>query len=351
MEAYLGNGTTNAAGNISVFASSTEKIDSISAALVQASQNGTGFDGSGSVTILTPVVMAFISGTASTPQSIFLNAADTTNLVSLAGAGADNVTGFGLSGAVMDITGRVVYAKVGANAVVNAGGNGSGILDPGGSNFGGTGLSMHAATLDTILSYSQGIADGGDVAVVVSGIFNNMTSDTEAFIDQGAKVNTQNAGAAAGQLVQALATHTTNILSLAGAYSGARTVGVGAAGDVENINRIIKAYAGQGAVVDALGNVTFDATAALGINSTAEGGAGLANVTVAGSASVLLPSTTVNADITGAGHGRGQRRLVGQWRDYCHNQRRRGSDRRHLRLRHLEFDGQDQRRHRSICRP
>ena len=135
VEAYLGNGTTNAAGNISVFASSAEKIDSISAALVQASQSGFGFDGSGSVMVLTPVVMAFISGTASTPQSIFLNAADTTNLVSLAGAGAGNVSGFGLSGAVCDITGRVVYAKVGANAVVNAGGNGSGILDPGGSNF------------------------------------------------------------------------------------------------------------------------------------------------------------------------------------------------------------------------
>ena len=138
------------------------------------------------------------------------------------------------------------------------------------------------------------------MAVVVSGIFNNMTSDTEAFIDQGAKVNTQNAGAAAGQLVQAFATHTTNILSLAGAYAGAKTVGVGAAGDVENISRIVKAYAGQGALVDALGNVVFDATATLGINSTAEGGAGLANVTVAASASVLLPSTTVNADITGA---------------------------------------------------
>ncbi len=300
VEAYLGNGTTDASGNISVFSSSAEKIDSISASLVQAAQSGTGVDGSGSVTILSPVVMAFISGTASTPQSIYLNAADTTNLISLAGAGANGGTGVGLSGAVCDITDREVYAKVGANAVVNAGGNGSGILDPGGSNFGGAGLSLHAATFDTILSYSQGIADAGDVAVIVSGIFNNMSSDTEAFIDQGAKVNTQNAGAAAGQLVQALATHTTNILSLAGAYAGAKTVGVGAAGDVENISRIVKAYVGQGATVDALGNVLFDATAALGINSTAEGGAGLANVSIAASASVLLPSTTVNADITGA---------------------------------------------------
>ena len=200
----------------SAFSPRAEKIDSISASVVQAAQSGTGVDGTGSVTISIPVVMAFISGTASSRKASS-STLRTRRTWCPAGAGANGGIGVGLSVHVCDISGREVYAKVAANAVVNAGGNGSGILDPGGSNFGGAGLSLHAATFDTILSYSQGIADAGDVAVVVSGIFNNMTSDTEAFIDQGAKVNTQNAGAASGQLVQALATHTTNILSLAGA--------------------------------------------------------------------------------------------------------------------------------------
>jgi len=290
VNASIGTGNVNAGGNISVFASAAETIDSISASLAQDLQAGSGGAGAVSSVSLDPDVQSFANGMVTTPDNLFLNAANTANLVVSAGAAAGgNTAGVGISAANSNIN-RTVKAFVGAGANVHTGGGGTPINDPGGSSFGGNGLSIHAATTDNILSFAAGVADASQVAVEASAVVNTMSSDTEAYIGTGAIVTS-------AQLVEAKAEQATTILSVAGSYASAPEVGVGAAGDVETLNRTIKAYIASSANVNAQGNVTLTANSQDQLDSIVGGTAGGGQLTIAGSASALSPTTTTLAYI------------------------------------------------------
>jgi len=260
VRADVGSGANiTASGDVRVFAASAEDIDSVSASLAQANQDGVGAAGSLSLVNVTPVTQAFVGAgaTLTTPNTVLLNAVDNTKLGVLAGAAAGgDLAGVGLSASRANVN-RTVQAYVGNGATVSAQGNGNGLLTPELDGFGGTGLFLRAASQDDILSYSAGTASDGDVTVQASAIINSIGGSTEAFIDQGASVNQNNAGASPTQAVGLLAEHKTDLLGVAGSYAGAQILGIGAAGDIEMLGSTVRAAIESGANVNSATDVVL----------------------------------------------------------------------------------------------
>ena len=292
VRAFIGNGNLQAGGNVQVLATSIEHVDSITAALDEGQQGGAGVGGSICTDTVTPTVQAFVQGTVSTPQSLYVNAADSPTIAVLAGGAAGGATK-GIGGSILNLnTDPTVDAYIGSGANVTAGGAGTGLFDPGGSGFGGNGITLQAAETDQVLVYASGVAESAaNLGVAASAIVDTMSSDIEAYVASGATVNGSSAGANSAQSVLVRAEQSTTILSVADDFGNAEQVGVGAGADVEVIDRTIKAYLAPSATVNAHDNVVLAATSTLDAGSI-----------VAGTGGTLAGGTTVdgNLDIDGS---------------------------------------------------
>ncbi len=307
--AYIGaSDTVNSAGDVKVYASTYEPIHSIGACFsIATGSGGVAVGGSASSMNITHDIEAYIgnSATVTTPDSLRINAADQTWLMSIAGnvAGGKSV-GVGVSAAVNTLT-RTVEAYIGQDAVVSADGNGGGLSDPLGGTFGGNGVILDATTEQTNIIFAAGIAGSGDAsveasaAVTVFGV-GSTPDQTLAYIGQGAEVNTDYAShGSTNQSVQSLAQYTLAVLDVAGSFAGSSGgMSAGAAVDVEFLPRHTEAYIAQGATVDAQGNVTVLAQDPESILSIAAGAAmSGGSVAIAGSASALTLNDTTWAYI------------------------------------------------------
>src|SRR5262249_41259886 len=148
VHAFLGNGSVTAGGSVEVLSSSTEKLDAIASALAVGPINGDGTAVGASLCTetVTPDVQAFVQGNLTTPQSLYVNAADQATIAIIAGGAAGNADpAVGASLANLNFV-RHTHAFLAGN--VNAGGNGPALFDPNGGGFGGNGVLIHAASSD-----------------------------------------------------------------------------------------------------------------------------------------------------------------------------------------------------------
>ena len=153
------------------------------------------------------------------------------------------------------------------------------------------GLAVTATSKDDIESFAVTGGASGTVAVTLSGDVNVFTSDTQAWIGDGAKVNENNAGAGAQQSVLVTAGSDFYHLGIAGALAASGTVGVGVGADVSVVNLKTKAGIGDGALVNAGRNVEVDARATQELVSISASLGASGVVAVSGSVSVLSLGT------------------------------------------------------------
>ena len=265
--------TIIATGDIEVFASNVTEVVAVAGSLSIAT-DGFGAAGSGVSINLDTGVAAFIAyGTqVSADGSIYLDAADDTEVVIVAGAaGGGTTAGVGLSLANLNLD-RTVRAYIGDDAVVTADGGGTGILDPGGSGFGGLGLTIDATAKDEILLFAAGVGVGTDTAAVAASVVVGTDNSTvEAFIGASTVVNGDTSGASTDQSVRVRANHDSSVLSVAGSFAGASAFGVGAAVNVEVLDRTVLAHIGQDATVNARQDIAVQAELTESVLSIAGG--------------------------------------------------------------------------------
>ena len=297
--------TVTATGDITVAAANVTEVVSVAASLSVATD---GFAGSGSASSinLDHNVEAFVAAGAvvSADGSIYVDADERANVTIVGGsaAGSSGDAGVGLSLANLNLS-RTVQAYVGEGATVTAKGNGSGILDPGGTGCGGAGLTLDATTEDHLLLFAGGGAVSESFALAGSAVVNTMHSTTMAYIAAGALVNQDgNSGAVTAQGVRLRANQDTFILDIAGSLGvGTDGVGIGAGLDLGLINKNTIAYIGRGAQVAAKGEVSVTATSTedlLSVSATA--GIGGNTGGIAGSASIQIFTTITRAYVEDA---------------------------------------------------
>ncbi len=156
VHAFLGSGSLSAGGSVEVLSSSTETLDAVAAALALGSRasTGTAVGASLCTETLSPDVQAYVEGNVSTPQSLYVNAADDPTIAVIAGGAAGNAApaiGAALTNVNFDGTVKAFIA-----GVVSAGGNGPALFDPNGSGFGGNGVIVHADSTDNFLLAAGG---------------------------------------------------------------------------------------------------------------------------------------------------------------------------------------------------
>ncbi|MGH9487480.1 MAG: leukotoxin LktA family filamentous adhesin [Terriglobales bacterium] len=288
--------TVTSGGNVAVTASTDEQLLPVIAALgVSGGQVGIG--GSASYDQIANDTEATIDGAVSTPDNLLLGAADNSQLLLIDGSlgGADSV-GLGLAGAISiqshPLLDRTVKATVGANANISAGGNGTPISYQGGNVDGLLASATATGGADTIVA---GLAGSGDVSLAASLALNYFQADIESVIDNGAVVNSSLSGAAAGQNVAVNASDNSQILDVVGQLGGSGSAAIGAAADVEFLNRTV--YAGIGGNVQAENSVSANANLGGSLWSVA-GSANLGGAfSLAGAASAVLVSSHTTAEI------------------------------------------------------
>jgi FG-GAP-like repeat/FG-GAP repeat len=279
-----GSATVTAAGDVQVDATSSETIRSVGAALALALEDGVGASGSAAAQVLTDIVQAYIGSGAvvNATGSVFIDANDDTDLLAIAGSVAGGAAaGVGISAGV-GLLSRTVKAFIGSGANVSALGNGAAFSDPEGSGLTGTGVVIDATTEDENLVFAAGVGVGvAEAGLAASAVVNTETSDTESYIGQSAKVSTPKS-------IQVHAEEDTNNITVAGAFGGSSQLGVGAAADVHNLNRTVKAHIDASANVSAGANVVLSADAPETIIAVAAGlGVGGDVAGIAGSATVF----------------------------------------------------------------
>ena len=159
-----------------------------------------------------------------------------------------------------------------------------------------------------------GSAGGGDAAVTGSFIVEVFSFDTEAYIAADARVN-QTAPYSTGGSTQTLdisAEDDTTLVNVPGALALTEgSAGIAASVDVEVITKKVKAYIGQGAMVNAGGDVSIGAISTENLFVLAIAGAASEDVAVTGSIIVVdlnggSQSTTAFIDNDAVLHGGGK---------------------------------------------
>ena len=225
-----GDAAVTATGDVLISARNDSEVLSIAAALsIATDSSGIGASGSATGYGVTHNVAAWIDAggavDVTATGSVYVDAADKFQLVLIAGQGAGGGSaGFGIAASVAVLE-RTVKAYVAPNAKITALGQGTGITDPGGSGFGGRGLTIDATSEEDILLFAAGGAGGENFGGAASITVTTSTTVTEAYIGDGAQVNTSNAGAAALQSVRVRAKSDSFFLGLAGAVGAASSVG------------------------------------------------------------------------------------------------------------------------------
>lgn len=328
-----GGGSDVRAGNdVQVLADSSETIRSVG---VGFSAGGTaGVQGSASVLVLTTETQAYLAAGSKVQSegNVVVAAAGESELDLLAGAiGAAGTAAVG-AGAAVAVVDKTTHAWVGDGAQVTALGNragaqvatgafgiaystqsaGAGEVDAPGitpsdgenSIAGGSealtktrsaasttrtvqGLAVTAINQDDIEGFAVTGGAAGSVAVTLSGDVSVHSTDTQAWIGAGAKVNENNAGAGAGQSVLVAAGNDAYHLGIAGALAASGAVGVGVGADVAVMSHTTQAHIGAGALVNARKDVEVAAKSSQEVLSISASLGASGTVGVSGSVSVL----------------------------------------------------------------
>ena len=356
-QAYIGNGAwLETSGNLQVQSAASEDFRSIAIGLGVGGTAG----GAGSVSVysLTTNTLAYVddNATVRTRGNALITADDATVMNLISGSAAGGGTAAIGAAAGVTVFDKTTRAYIGANADVEVLGNGaSGIAaatgDIGisfGSAIGGNGqvkssgitpkdaqgntvtsangnsigdrnafqglaktrtatpattsirgLAVTATNRDKLESFSVTGAAGGAAAITLGGNVAVLTTDTEAEIRGGAKINQNGTPANAAQSVRVAAGSDQFHIGLAGAASGAGGVAVGAGADVIVASNTIKATIGKNAQVKAARDVEV---LAHGQEQYLEMGAGLAaagSLAIAGSVGVISITDKTYATIEG----------------------------------------------------
>lgn len=143
--------------------------------------------------------------------------------------------------------------------------------------------------------FGAGGSGGEQIAFAGSAVINTLNSAVISEIATGARINQQNSGGAAAQSVQVRANHDTDVLSVAGSVATSTKLGIGAAADVETIDKTVQAIIGSDAVVNAKQNVILDAQSQERMLNITAGFSGSGNVALAGSATIITLDNTTQA--------------------------------------------------------
>jgi hypothetical protein len=149
------------------------------------------------------------------------------------------------------------------------------------------GLAVTAVNRDDIESFAVTGAASGTGALTLSGDVSVFGTDTQAWIGSGARINETNTGAGTGQSVLVAAGNDFYRLGVAGALSASGSVGVGVGADVAVMNLTTKAGIGAGAVVNAARDVEVAAKSNQEIVSISASLGASGTIGVSGSVSVL----------------------------------------------------------------
>ena len=164
---------------------------------------------------------------------------------------------------------------------------------------GATGLTIAATQSLDLITVAVGGAGSKGTGVAGSVTVNDITDTTKAHIGTGAKVNKDNTGAAGTQGIALSANDTTTIHAVAGDVGIGGPAGVGLGVDVEKLTKDTYAWIGPGAVANAAGNLTIDATSSEDVNSFSVGGSGGNTAAVSVNAGVSVFNITTKAYIDG----------------------------------------------------
>ncbi|MFN5854601.1 MAG: hypothetical protein ACK456_01665, partial [Pseudanabaenaceae cyanobacterium] len=269
------NSTITSAKDINAVATSRENITSVSAS---ASAGGVAAASiNAGVSVLNITTRAGIgSGTTAIAQNnVNISAREETDIDMT--VGNVTVSGTGSIGAAVNVPVviKTTEAYIGANAsVTGLAQNGTTNSSANGNIPSAGGVAVTASNRDNL--GVRGISGGaaGGVAINIGGVVNVVTANTIAHIDQGARINTANGTAGAGQSVVVAATNSYTQQSISGGISGAGLGGVAPAADVRVLNFNTKAYIEDNTQVNAALDVRVIAKSSENISSYVNGAAG-----------------------------------------------------------------------------
>ncbi|MEX0958007.1 MAG: LEPR-XLL domain-containing protein [Burkholderiales bacterium] len=159
------------------------------------------------------------------------------------------------------------------------------------------GVSVSAVNRDDIESAALSGGGSGTVAVNIGGSVNVVSTDTAAFVDRGARINSDAAGAGSEQSVHVAAGNDFYHMGMALVAGGSGTVAVTPGVDVSVVNHHTHAYIANETEVNARQDVVVSATALDDILSVSAGVAGSGLVSVGGAVSVITVNSSTHAHI------------------------------------------------------
>ncbi len=273
VKADIDNSTVSSNNGITIAATSTPKIENITAGGVGAGTFALG----GSVTVnnIGTQTLAYISNnsTISAPQNINVSATNNATIRSLAGqiSAAGNAA-IGAAVAVNNISGKT-EAYISGSSVTSTSGT----------------VKVESKGNNTIESLSAGASVSGQVALTGSVSVNNITDTIQAYVLNG--------NITANNLNITSQDHAT-IKSLAGQVSASGGGSVGAAVAYNNIGNSIQAYS-QDSTINTAGNVLINADNQGTIETVATGASVGLYAGIAGSVAVNQMSNNVSGYIQG----------------------------------------------------
>ncbi|RKY41296.1 MAG: hypothetical protein DRP85_06715, partial [Candidatus Makaraimicrobium thalassicum] len=159
------------------------------------------------------------------------------------------------------------------------------------------GLAVVAVSFEDIDTFAVGGSGAGVAGVAGSAAVSVLSETTKAYIGKSAQVNENNAGAASNQSVLVRAADRTDLFGLGGAIALGGVAGVGAGVDVGVITKDTQAFIDENARVQAKQDVRVEADSQEEIISIAAAGAGGGVAGVAGGVDVYVLTLTTKAFI------------------------------------------------------
>jgi filamentous hemagglutinin family protein len=293
----------NSAGNVQVTASNNGTLWPVAVSLAF----GTNFGADGSVAYekVTNNTTAAVNGTLATDSNLVVGSNDQTNINMIAGGlGVGGDVGVSISAVIPSVS-RTTEATIGGSADVTALGFGSSPISYEGDDVVGT--LVQATSGGSLSDYAIAGAIAGKASAAGAVIINPLSSsqpdtlllDTEANIDAGAKVNSNNAGADAKQSVVLNANDSTGITDVAGMLSVGGYFGGGVGYDQIQPNWTVSASIGKNATVDAAADVILNSTLKNSVHSYAVAVSASAGAALSGAASRINETSTSSASIDG----------------------------------------------------
>ena len=261
-----------------------------------------GAAGAGSAFDVGGDVRAYVASgaTVTTSRSLFVTAHDETRVATIARSDAENGAAAAALAAVSPDIVRRVAAYVDGKVTVAAGSG----LDA------RQGMFIDASAHDDLLGYATGRASSRELGLAASVVIFRMESDVESYIGAGASVTATNATAGVPISVIVMATHTSDVLGLAGSFGGSPFAGIGAALSANLWTKHVKAHIDPAATIDSVDypaasvrardDVLVKAVSTENLDSVAAGRTGGFALGVAGSVSFAKLDKFTWASIEGA---------------------------------------------------